>query len=56
MTVNTALNTHKDVVEDLSRQVRRLERDANELRAAMLNLLADTANAPATPGDESIVC
>ncbi|MGY8995119.1 MAG: hypothetical protein ACKVH7_01620 [Alphaproteobacteria bacterium] len=56
MTVKTALNTQMDTVEDISRQVRQMEQDASELRAAMLNLLADTATTAATPGDDSIVC
>lgn len=56
MTVKTALNTELETVADLSRQVRRMEKDASELRAAMLNLLARTATTSATPANDSIIC
>ncbi len=56
MTVKTALNTRKDTVEDILRQVERMERDANALRAAKPNLLVRTAKSPATSGDNSIIC
>ena len=56
MTVKTALNTQMDTVQDISCQVHQMEQDASDLRAAMLNLLADTATTAATSGNDSIVC
>ena len=56
MTVKTALNTQMETVQDISRQVQQMEQDASDLRAAMLNLLADTATTSATSGNDSIVC
>ncbi len=56
MTVKTALNAQMETVQDLSRQVRRMEQDASNLRNAVLKLLAETATTPATPGNDSIAC
>ena len=54
--VKTALNTQKDAVDDLSRDVARLEKEASDLRNAVLSLLVDTATTPATSGKDAIAC
>ena len=55
MTVKTALNAEMDTVEDLFRQVRRMEQDASNLRIAVLNLLAETATMPATQTNNPVL-
>ena len=53
--VQTALNSQKDTVENLSRDVARLEKKAADLRAALLNMLVDTATTSATTGNDAVV-
>ena len=54
--LKTALNAQVSTVEDLSRDVARLEREVTELRASVLELLVETAVVSESDNNDIVVC
>ncbi|MBT5432600.1 MAG: hypothetical protein P8Q36_08080 [Alphaproteobacteria bacterium] len=54
--VETALNTQISTVQDLSRDVARMEKEATELRASLLELLVETATVSESKNNDTVTC